>query len=610
MLSASATAVGAFAGIGSVSAATTTPAALKVLHIPFNFAETSFDPAKIIDLASRTITPHIFESLYTYDHLARPVKFRPLTAAGMPEASADFKTWTVRVRPGIFFADDPAFKGQRRELVARDFLYAFQRVADPANNSPATSSLLDEKIIGLAAQHRIAMDQRKPFDYDAPIAGLQVLDRHSLRFTLEEPRPRFIQNLAQGDIMGAQAREVVEFYGDKLGEHPVGTGPFMLAHDQWVRGTRIVLLRNPGFREMFYDAEPAADDAEGQALLARFKGRRLPMVDAVQVHVINESQPLWLSFLNGEIDGLLTNTGSVPTEFAPQALPNGVLAPNLAKRGIQAYRTMRTDAAEMYFNMDDPMLGGYTPDRIALRRAVSLGYDVAREVRLIRRGQAVLAQSPIVPGTTGYDPAFKSEMSDYDPGRANALLDLYGYTRRDADGYRQMPDGAPLLIRMSTEPEQIYRQYNELFRRCMKAIGIRTEFETAQWPEHLKGALAGKLQMWQLGSSADVPDGQSALARLYGPQAGQQNLARFKLPAFDAIYVRMLSLPDGAEREALFLQAKRLAAAYMPYKVLVHRVANELAHAWLIGYRRPIFWQDWWHLVDIDDSLRAKGAKA
>ena len=201
--------------------------------------------------------------------------------------------------------------------------------------------------------------------------------------------------------MGAQAREVVEFYGDKLGEHPVGTGPFMLAHDQWVRGTRIVLLRNPGFREMFYDAEPAADDAEGQALLARFKGRRLPMVDAVQVHVINESQPLWLSFLNGEIDGLLTNTGSVPTEFAPQALPNGVLAPNLAKRGVQAYRTMRTDAAEMYFNMDDPMLGGYTPDRIALRRAISLGYDVAREVRLIRRGQAVLAQSPIVPGTTG-----------------------------------------------------------------------------------------------------------------------------------------------------------------------------------------------------------------
>jgi ABC-type transport system substrate-binding protein len=577
----------------------------KVLRVPFNFAETSFDPARIIDLASRTITPHIFEALYTYDHLARPVKFRPLTAQGMPEASADFRVWTVRVRPGIYFADDPAFKGQRRELVARDFLYAFQRVVDPANNSPASSTVLDEKIIGLAALRRAALQARKPFDYDAPIAGIQVLDRYTLRFTVEEPRPRFIQNLAAGDLLGAQAREVVEFYGDKIGEHPVGTGPFVLARDQWVRGSRIVLLRNPGFREMVYDAEPAPGDAEGQAILARFKGRRLPMVDAVEVRVINETQPLWLSFLNGEIDALVTEMGSVPTEFAPQALPNGRLAPNLAKRGIQAHRTMRSDVAEAYFNMDDPVVGGYTPDRVALRRAISLGYDVGREIRLIRRGQAVPAQSPIVPGTTGYDPAFKSEMSDYDPARANALLDLYGYADRDGDGWRETLDGKPLLLRMSTEPEQIYRQYNELFRRCMQAIGLRCEFETAQWPEHMKAALAGKLQMWMLGSSADVPDGQSALARYYGPQAGNQNLARFKLDAFDRVYERLQVLPDGAERERLFREAKRLAVAYMPYKVLAHRVSNELVHPWVAGYRKPIFWQDWWHLVDVDPNRRS-----
>ena len=576
----------------------------KVLHIPFNFAETTFDPAKIIDLASRTVTPHIFESLYTYDHLARPIKFRPLTALGMPEISADFRTWTVRVRPGIYFADDPVFKGQRRELQARDFIYAFQRVVDPANNSPAGSTVLDEKIVGLAALRRIAMDGRKPFNYDAPIPGMQALDRYTLRFTLEESRPRFIQNLAQGDLLGAQAREVVEFYGERIGEHPVGTGPFILT--KWVRGTRIVLARNPGFREMFYDAEPAADDAAGQALLARFKGRKLPMVDRVEVHIINETQPLWLSFLNGEIDGLVTLTGSVPTEFVPQALPNGQLAPNLAKRGIQAYREIRSDVGEMYFNMDDPVVGGYTPERVAVRRAISLGYDVPREIRLIRRGQAVVAQSPMVPRTSGYDPAYKSEMGDYDPARANALLDLYGYTQRDADGYRTMPGGKPLLLRMSTEPEQVYRQYNELFRRNMKAIGLRTAFETAQWPEHLKGALAGSLQMWLVGTSADVPDGQSALARYYGPQAGQQNLARFKLPAFDAIYERLQSLADGPERDALFRQAKRLTTAYMPYKVLVHRIGNELAHPWLIGYRRPIFWRDWWHMVDIDDSLRGK----
>ena len=111
--------------------------------------------------------------------------------------------------------------------------------------------------------------------------------------------------------------------------------------------------------------------------------------------------------------------------------------------------------------------------------------------------------------------------------------------------------------------------------------------------------------MWMLASSADVPDGQSALARWYGPQAGQQNLARFKLPAFDALYERMQALPDGPERDALFLECKRLAVAYMPYKVLVHRIANELLHPWVIGYRRAPFWYDWWHRVDVDPALRA-----
>src|SRR6185436_10231593 len=79
-----------------------TAAAPKVLRYAFPIAETNFDPTQITDLYSRTVTPHIFEALYGYDHLARPLQIVPLTAAGMPEHSDDFRTWTVRVRPGIF----------------------------------------------------------------------------------------------------------------------------------------------------------------------------------------------------------------------------------------------------------------------------------------------------------------------------------------------------------------------------------------------------------------------------------------------------------------------------------------------------------------------------
>jgi ABC-type transport system substrate-binding protein len=574
----------------------------KVLRLAFVSAETGFDPAKIVDTYSRTITPHIFEGLYTYDQLARPVKFEPLTADGMPEVSADFRTWTVRIKPGIYFASDPAFKGQRRELVAQDYVYAFKRIADPANRSPVVAGLIETGFVGMRALRQEALDQKKPFDYDRPIEGLRALDRYTIQFKTEEPRPRLIETLAAGDLYGAVAREVVEHYGDTIVEHPVGTGPFKLV--QWRRSSLIVLERNPDFREMRYDAEPGPEDTEGQAILARLKGRRLPMIDRVEVSIIEEGQPRWLAFLNGQVDALVTSASGMPGEFANLAMPNGKIAPHLAKKGIVGIRQVNADQSLTYYNMEDPVVGGYTPEKVALRRAFSLATDIEREIRVIRRGQAIPAQAPVSPHTTGYDPHFKSEMSDYDPARARALLDLYGYVDRDGDGYREQPDGSPLVLEITTQPEQIYRQFDEVRRKNMEAIGIRTRFNIQQFAETLKLARTGKLMTWSLGSTAAAPDGQQALQRWYGPQAGSQNLARFKLPAFDAIYQRMSRLPDGPEREALFREAKLLAVAYMPYKVNTHRISNDLVHPWLIGYRRPLFFNDWWHMVDIDETKR------
>jgi ABC-type transport system substrate-binding protein len=581
--------------VGSAAAAD----APKVLKVAFRTAETSLDPAKIIDLYSRTITPHIFEALYTYDHLARPAKIKPQLADGMPEVSADFKTWTVKVRPGVYFADDPAFKGQRREVVAQDFIYALQRIADPANKSPGWG-FVDAQLgfVGLAERRQAALDSKKPFDYDAPIEGMKALDRYTAQFKLREPRPRVVENLAASDILGAQAREVVEFYGDKIDQHPVGTGPFRLK--QWRRSSLIVLEKSPHFRDERYDAEPAADDAEGQAILARFKGRKLPMIDEVRISIIEEAQPFWLAFLNQEIDAIAGQTGAVPGEFANQAAPNGKLAPNLAKRGIQMRRQVNSDSAYVYFNMEDPVVGGYTPDKVALRRAVALATDVDKLIRIGYRGQAIPAQAPANPHTTGYDPTFKSEMGTYDLVRAKALLDLYGYVDRDGDGWRERPDGSPLVLDRASQPDQLNREFLTLFSKDMAALGVRTKTTVAKWPEQLKSARAGKLQVWAVGGSSAQLDGQGALARYDSAQFGGQNLARFKLAEFDAIYKQMALLPDGPERLALFRQAKLLAAAYMPYKYNVHRISTDLLHPWVVGYRRPLFWQDWWQMVDIE----------
>ncbi|MES2991079.1 MAG: ABC transporter substrate-binding protein [Pseudomonadota bacterium] len=570
----------------------------KVLRYAFEVAESSLDPAKTNDFYSKQLIGNIYDGLLAYDHLARPVKLKPWTAQELPVPSEDFTVWTIRLRPGIHFATDPAFKGQRRELVAQDYVYSIKRFADPASKSPSWGGVEAEGIVGLSELRAQALKDKTPFDYDREIAGLRALDRYTLRITLANPRPRFAESLAGGDLFGAVAREVVEFYGDQFDAHPVGTGPFRLA--QWRRSSFIAFERNPDFREVLYDASPAADDAEGQALLAKYKGRRLPLVDRVEISIVEEEQPRWLAFVNGEAD-LAYRVGY---QFAPQAMPNGKVAPNLAKRGIRGFPIVESAGNYYFFNMEDATVGGYGADKVALRRAIALGVDAKNVIDYAFNGLGTYSQGPTLPHTSAFDPARKTEFSDYDPARARALLDLYGYTDRDGDGWREMPDGSPLLLRVSTTPVQRDRKIAEVMNKNMKALGLRVQLLTAQWPENLKAARAGKLQMWFLGSISTAPDAGGSFARYDGRQAGGQNLARFKLPAVDALYDRLQTLPDGPERQATFREIERLAIAYMPYKFTLTRVSLDMAQPQLVGYRRPVFWKDWWQYVDIDDSKR------
>lgn len=587
----------AAAPFGLPSLATAQAPLPKVLRYAFPIAETGMDPVALSDLYSRILTANIFEGLYEYDHLARPFKIRPCTADGMPDVSDDFRTYTVRIKPGILFQDDPVFKGKPRELVAQDYVYAWKRFFDPRWKAPAFATLNELKMPGMAALREAALKDKRPFDYDTEVEGLRALDRYTVRFRFAEPQPRFIQTMATPDLWGAVAREVIEAYGDDTAAHPIGTGPFRLA--EWRRSSKIVLVRNPTYRDVRYDCEPNADDAEGQALLAKFKGRRLPMVDRVEVSVIEEQQPRWLSFLQKQQDLL----DRLPSEFVNLAIPNNRLAPNLAKQGIQMYRMLASDVTLTVYNMENPVIGGYTPEKIALRRALSLATNTEQEIRLERKGQAIPAQSPLVPNTTGFDVGYRSE--GYNPRKAEALLDLFGYVDRDGDGWRNQPDGSPLVIEVSTQPDQASRRLDELQRKDYTAIRVKTEFKQAKWPENLRSVRAGKYMVWRVGSSAASPDGQPALDRTASIHKGGQNLARFSNKQVDEYYARLSVIPDGPEREQLFRESKRLIAAYAPYHNGVHRILTDLAWPWLIGFRRPPYWLAWWQFVDIDAEAQA-----
>ena len=593
---------------GAVVAAAADPAPPppKVIRYAFLIAESTFDPAQISDLYSNTVVAGLFDAPLEFEFLAQPARMRPNTLAAMPEVADDFKTYTFRVRPGIYFADDAAFKGpdggmKRRELVAEDYVYSLKRHYDPKWKSPNLYRLENAQLLGLSELRNRLLAQKKPFDYDTPVEGLKALDRYTFQVKLARTAPRFLlTEMTDPNVASALAREVVERYGDKVGEHPVGTGPFVLK--SWKRSSRIVLARNPNYRAVFYDEHPPASDSRLTAAAALLKGRRLPLVDEVAISIIEEPQPRWLSFLNQEQDVM----DQLPADFANTVIPNNQLAPNLARKGILMVRYPRADVAVSFFNMENPVVGGYTPDKVALRRAISLAVDVEREIRLVRRGQAIPSQSPVAPGTWGYNPEFKSEMSDFSRARAKALLDLHGYKDINGDGWRETPDGQPLRIEYATSPDQQSRQLVEQWQKNMTAIGIRMDFKTAKWPENLKASRAGKLMMWGVGWSASAPDGDTFLALGYGPNKGGANHSRFSLPAFDALYEQQARLPDGPERQAVMDEAKKLMVAYMPYKLHVHRIFTDLAQPWVVGYQRNVFVRQFFKYVDIDGALLAQ----
>jgi oligopeptide transport system substrate-binding protein len=429
------------------------------------------------------------------------------------------------------------------------------------------------------------------FDYDAPVAGIELFDSHTLRIRLNEPDYNLLYIFAM-PTLGALAREVVEHYGADIGAHPVGTGPYFLK--QWTRGSRMLLEPSPNYREDFHQGSHGEGARDGE-IVAALKGKRLPIIGRIQINIIEENQPRWLEFLNGNLD-----ISGVPNEYTNLYIPGGELAPSLAKRGIAHQRSVGASVTYHYFNMNDPVVGGYTAEKIALRRAISLGYDTAKEIIIIRKGQAIPAQSPIPPGVAGYDERFVNPLLEFNPAKAKALLDQFGYVDRNKDGWRELPDGKPMELEFPSAPTSLDRQYDELWKKSMDAIGIKLRFKKDKWPELLKQSRAGKLQMKGSAWSADYPDGDNFLQLLYGPNAGLANDARFDLKAFNELYARARRLPDSPERTRLYQEMTKYVAVYAPWKLGIHPIENVLSHPWVRNYKRNPNMLAPWKYLDIE----------
>jgi ABC-type transport system substrate-binding protein len=587
-------ALAALAALGAAPGAASGADPGKVLRVTFQTAETGFDPARVSDYYSGTVIDAIFEPLLTYDYLARPARLVPNTAEALPLVAEGGRSYTLKVRPGIFFAGDAAFKGRKRELGAADYAYTIKRFLDPKNRSPY-AFLFEGKIAGL---DELAAQAKKSgrFDYDAKVAGLEVRDRYTLHIRLREADFNFAHVLAF-PLVGAVAREVIEAYGDESQSHPVGTGAYLLG--RYTRSSKIVLEANPDFRGKVWGFA-AGDDPHDQQLVARMKGTRLPAIGRVEISIMDETQSRWLAFQRGETDIEYQLSEVAPT-FMSQ---DGRLRPEFAARGIRLDRSVDPEIIYLYFNTQEKIgdrpnpLGGFGKEKIALRRAIAMAYKVEDQIRLIRKGQAVRAHYPIPPGVAGHDPQYRNSIP-YDPRLANALLDKFGY-RRGPDGYRTLPGGGTLVLRYSSQPTERDRQFDELMKRSLETIGLRLEIHKDRFSELNKLENQCRLMMRTSAWIADYPDGDNFMQLLYGPNSGQSNNACYRSPAYDRLYERSRALPDGAERSGLYREMARLIEAHTVWLLTDSRYRNVLLQPHVAGYKRhPVLFGEWQYL-DLD----------
>ena len=568
----------------------------KTLRVAFMTDVTGFDPQATNDAYSGYVNNALFDTMYVFDYYVRPMKPVGSIAESLPEISADGLTWKIKIRKGQYFSDDPVFKGKKRELVADDLVFSWKRMLDPKMASPNLWHI-DGK---LAGSDEIVAEARKTgkFDYDKPMPGLTALDRYTVQLKLKRPDYLLTELMLQYN-WAPVAREVVDAYKDPGGRvmgNPVGVGPYRVK--EWVKGNRITLTANENYREALFPNEGEPADAE---TLAKSKGKKLPLIGNVDIRIIEEGNPRLLAFKEGSLD-----YEYVGTDLVGSILENGKLSADLAKRGVNHVRTMDPAIAFDYFNMEDPVVGGYTLEKIALRRAIIMSFPIDDYVRVVFRNQGTPANQVIPPTQTGHI-ANKPNLNRQDVELARALLDRFGYKDRDGDGYRELPDGSPLIITKSSATRALDRESDELWKKAFDAIGIQVKFNTQKWPDLLKQGRAGQLQFWSLAWISSGTDGNSFLQLFYSKSIGQSNFSRFNLKAFDEIYEKAQVLPLGPERYALYKAMNEIASVNSPWHPGIFRYRNVVSQPWLMNFKRMPFRDHFWHLMDIDESKRPKG---
>ena len=489
--------------------------------------------------------------------------------------------WIFHIRRDLKFQNDPCFAGGKgRAITARDFLFAFRRMADPAFASPVQGFFAD-KIVGfsdLIERNAARLKKGQGGDYETPVEGLQLdpNDPYSFQITLNQVYPQMRYLMAM-HFTSPMPREAVPFYGKDIERHPIGCGPFLL--EEWTPKRRIVLAKNPNRPREIYPSDGESGDRE--AGLLRNAGKQLPLVDKIVISNISENTTGWNLFLQGYLDSWNVTQSNYQQVVSQQ----GTTTPAMKMRGIRLTKTSDVGVTYFAFNMRDPVFGGYTAQKRKLRQAISLAVNSQEFIELFSQGNGRPAQGVVPPGIYGYDPTYRNPFRAYEPklARAKELLREAGYL-----GGIDAKSGERLTLYYdNARTDAAGRQFVALITRQIQALGLRLESRSQRdivWQSKIDG---NNWQITDYGWLADYPDPENFMFLLYGPNRRPgPNLTGYDNPAYNRLFEKMRAMNDGSERMKIIEQLRAMAEADCPLIYIQHAEKLSLSYPW-VGPGKP-----------------------
>ena len=580
------------------------------VHLALTTEIAGLDPAQSQEVTASICCLQIYDTLYEYHHLKRPYVLQPCLAAALPEVSADGLVHTIPIKQGIRFHDDPCFPdGQGREVTAHDFVFCIKRLMDAKTASPGTF-IFDGYVEGLDEFREASSKAVAPAETDeAPdprarvaypdVSGVRALDRYTLQIRLKQPYPQVHLALAM-PFTAVYPPEAIVRYGEEFLNHPVGTGPFVVG--SFNRTQKLVLERNPHYRDDFYPTEGMPDD--GPAGRLDDAGKRLPLCNRLVLTVYKETQPVWLDFLLGNLD-----RAGIPKDQFDNAVDPETreLRTDLAERGVRLEKTPQIEVIYDAFNMHDPVLGTPNGEKgKAIRRAMSLAFNEAWARRKLYNDRLDSLQGVLVPEFPEYDPAFANpwkkrpdETREESLARARTILADAGYPNGE---------GIPPIYYEVTD-SATDAQFYAVLKRDMEEIGIDIRATRVTWTQLMKRIDHGDAQMWGLAWTADYPDAQNFLSLFYGPnKAPGPNGANYENPEFDRLYERAIVLGPSAERTELYRAMQEIVVEDCVWIFKYRRVTYDLLQPWFHNFKRSALQDRYGKFLWVDSDQRHETA--